>query len=118
MTARESISRWPGYRQLFAGGGCLEKLSGTIFAILVPRRPPQGRFSHEGVVNVLAGKMFAPLRRTQKAGESTVSKTAFQFINNPASCDGEIATHRKMLECRDSVEAAERRNSAGEPNIK
>src|ERR1700689_894604 len=50
--------------------------------------------------------------------DTTVSKIAFQFINNPVSCDGEIATHRKMLERGDSVEAAERRDAAGEPNIK
>jgi hypothetical protein len=49
--------------------------------------------------------------------EIKVFEDCFQFINNPVSCDGEIATHRKMLKRRDSVEAAERRDAAGEPNI-
>ncbi len=55
--------------------------------------------------------------RLRSISRNVQFEDCFQFVNVPVSCDGEIATHRKMLERRDSVEAAERRDTASGPNI-
>jgi hypothetical protein len=58
------------------------------------------------------------LNQTILLHTSVIGELTPALINDPVSCDGEIATHRKILERRNSVEAAERRDAAGEPNIK